>query len=313
MSADCARSSISCPLDSPDSQMRVRPASVARMLLGTHVQVVRVLVAERRAHIRPVVREHRLEILLGRDHELGLRADEIQQRTEALNRQQLGDVGAFGVRAVARRRGTGERARGHLFGGELRELAVLERRARPPARSRPRPSPQRALRERREPAQRLDLDIEHVDPHRPLLSRRKHVKQAAPQRELSPLLNLIDALVAGADELRCALVEVEQLAHAQFERVRAQLRVRHLLRQRDRAHDHHRRLLQGALRGARTEQRIERRHAQTDEMRRRCQVRLVRDAARRVVANAPRRQPSAEVCRQVACRAVIADHHQRRS
>ena len=56
------------------------------------------LVAERRAHVAPVVVEHRLEVLLGGDHQLGVRADQVEQRAEALDRQQLGDVRALGVR-----------------------------------------------------------------------------------------------------------------------------------------------------------------------------------------------------------------------
>ncbi len=259
-----------------------------------------------------MVAEHRLEVLLGRDHQLGLRADQVQQRTEALHRQQLGDVGALGVLGVARTRGAGHRAGGHLLRGDLRELAVLERQLRRRRDLDFVGVSQRALRERREPAQRLDLHVEHVDPHRPLLGRRKHVQQAAPQRELPALLDLIDALVAGAHELRRALVEVEQLAHAQLERVRTQLRVGHLLRQRNRAHDHHRRLASGGLRAARAEQRVERRHAQTDQVRRRRQVGLVRHAARGVVADAPRREPRAQVGSQVARGAVVTDHHQRR-
>ncbi len=75
--------------------------------------------------------------------------------------------------------------------------------------------PERALGERREPAQRLDLHVEHVHPHGALLGRREHVEQPAAQRELAALLDLVDALVAGVDELRGALLEVEQLAHAQ--------------------------------------------------------------------------------------------------
>ena len=110
--------------------------------------------------------------------------------------------------------------------------------------------PQRALRERGEPAQRLDLHVEHVHAHRPLLGRREHVQQAAAQRELAALLHLVGALVARADQLCRALVQVQQLAHAQRERVRAQLRVGHLLRQRHRAHHHHRLLAPGVLRGA---------------------------------------------------------------
>ncbi len=73
---------------------------------------------------------------------------------------------------------------------------------------------ERALRERREPAQRFDLDVEHVDPHRAVLGRSEHVQQPAAQRELPALLHLLDAFVAGRDELGGAFVEVEQLTHA---------------------------------------------------------------------------------------------------
>ena len=82
----------------------------------------------------------------------------------------------------------------------------------------------------REPAQRLDLDVEHVDADGALLGRRVDVEQAAADRELAAVLDLVDALVAGGDELLGGLVEVEQVADAQHEAVRAQLRVRDLLR-----------------------------------------------------------------------------------
>ena len=74
---------------------------------------------------------------------------------------------------------------------------------------------ERALSERREPAQRLDLDVEHVDAHRALLGRREDVEQPAAHRELAALLDLVDALVARGDEVAGGLLEVEQLAHAQ--------------------------------------------------------------------------------------------------
>ena len=100
---------------------------------------------------------------------------------------------------------------------------------------------ERALGEGREPAQRLDLVAEQVDPHGPVLGRREQVEQAAADRELAAILDLVDALVAGRDEVQRGLVEVDQLADAQHEAVRAQRRVGHLLRQRDRADDDHRR------------------------------------------------------------------------
>ena len=69
-----------------------------------------------------------------------------------------------------------------------------------------------ALGEGGEPAQRLDLDVEQVDADGALLGRRVDVEQAAADRELAALLDLVDALVAGGDEVQRGLVEVEQVA-----------------------------------------------------------------------------------------------------
>ena len=38
-----------------------------------------------------------VDLLLGCDHHLGLIADEVQQRAEALDREQLGDVGPLAL------------------------------------------------------------------------------------------------------------------------------------------------------------------------------------------------------------------------
>ena len=163
-----------------------------------------------------------------------------------------------------------------------------------------------ALRERGEPAQRVDLDVEQVDADRPLLGRRVDVQQPAADRELAALLDLVDALVAGGDEVVGRLVEVEQVALAQREAVRAQLGVRDLLAERDGGHDDHR--LLGARRGV--GQRVERGDPEPDEVRRRREVRLVGDAAARVVADRPRSQPGPQVLREVARGAVVAgDDH----
>ena len=88
---------------------------------------------------------------------------------------------------------------------------------------------ERALGEGREPAQRLDLVVEQVDADRALLGRRVDVEQPAADGELAAVLDLVDALVAGGDEVVRALVEVEQLADPQREAVRAQRRVGDLL------------------------------------------------------------------------------------
>ena len=91
---------------------------------------------------------------------------------------------------------------------------------------------ERALRERREGPHRLDLDVEELDAHRALGGRAEDVEQAAADRELAAVLDLRDALVAHLDERLRALVEVEQLADGERERVRAKRRVGDLLRQR---------------------------------------------------------------------------------
>ena len=186
-------------------------------LLGRDVEVVRVGVVEGRADVLPVVGERGADLLLGGEQHGGVRR-EVEERGEALDRQQLGDVGPvlLGLQ------------RGHLgqlavLGGELgggRDLDLLR-------------LAERALGERREPAQRLDLDVEQVDAHRAVLGRRVDVQQPAAGGELAAVLDLVDALVAGGDELGHALLEVEQLADAQLEGVRAQRRVGHLLAQRD--------------------------------------------------------------------------------
>ena len=60
---------------------------------------------------------------------------------------------------------------------------------------------QRALRERREGADRLDLVAEELDPERLAAGRREDVDDAAADGELAALLDLLDALVAGEREL----------------------------------------------------------------------------------------------------------------
>ena len=261
--------------------------------LRADVEVARVLVVERRADVLPVVAQRRLDVLLGGDDHLRALGDQLQQLAELVDREQLGDVRPILVR-VARR--------------DLGQLAVLGREL---GRGRDLDAvglPQAALGERGEPAQRLDLDVEQVDADGALLGRRVDVEQAAADRELPALLDLVDALVAGRDELLRGLVEVEQVADAQHEAVRAQLRVRHLLGQRGGA-DHDDRLL-GAL--GRVGQRVQRGDAQADEVRRRRQVRLVGDAAARVVADRPRRQPRLQVGGEIARGAVVADDDERR-
>ena len=181
-----------------DSQMRARSPSAAVICSGLTYRWCASVVAEGRAHVAPVVAQRRRELLLGRDDQLrpvpladAGRAARRSARPAAARRC----PGARAVLAVARRREL--RRRGDLgqlavLGGELgrrRDLDLLD-------------VAERALREGREPAQRFDLDVEHVDAHGALLGRREHVEQPAAHRELPALLDLVDALVAGARRAR---------------------------------------------------------------------------------------------------------------
>ena len=140
--------------------------------------------------------------------------------------------------------------------------------------------------------------------------RRVDVEDAAADRELAAVVDLVDALVAGGDEVDRDLVEVEQVAHAQPERLRAQRRVGDLLAERDGRDDDDRRLGRSVRRTVR-QQRVERGDAQADEVRRRREVRLVGDAAARVEAHRPRSEPVAQVGGQVAGLAVVGGDDQR--
>ena len=218
--------------------------------VGLDVEVVRVGVVERGADVVPVVAQRRLGLLLGGEDQLGLVRQEVEQLAEVADGQQLGDVRAL-VRALQR----GDLGQLAVLGGELGgggdldDLGVAER----------------ALREGGEPAQRLDLVVEQVDADRALLRGRVDVEQAAADGELAAVVDLVDALVARGDEVGGGLVEVEQLADAQREAVRAQRRVRDLLAQRDRGDDDDRRLadIGSPAASAVPRSRLRRRHSST--------------------------------------------------
>ena len=96
---------------------------------------------------------------------------------------------------------------------------------------------QRALGEGREPAHRLDLVAEQLDPHRALLGRREDVEDAAADGELAALLDLLDPLVAGGDEVAGDRAEVDLLAAGEREAGGAQRGVGNRLGQRRGAGD----------------------------------------------------------------------------
>ncbi len=256
--------------------------------VGLDVEAVGVLVVEGDADVGPVVAQARLDVLVGRDHDLRGVRDQVEQLAEAVDGQQLGDVRALVV-----------------GGGDLRQLAVLGRELGGGRDLDHVGLAEAALAEGAEPPQRVDLDVEEVDADGALLGGGIDVEQPAADGELAALLDLVDALVAGGHEVARRLAEVEQVALAQREAVRAQLRVGDLLGERDGGHDHH-----GLLRARRrVGQRVERGDPQAHEVGGRREVRLVRDAAARVVADGARPQPGPEVLCEVARRAVVARHH----
>ena len=168
---------------------------------------------------------------------------------------------------------------------------------------------ERALGERREPAQRVDLVAEQIDAHGAVGGHREDVEQAAADRELAALLHLVHALVPRRHEVLGAARQVHARARSQREAARAQRELGHLLRERPRG-DHHERWL-GTVR-ARPAECVERRHAQAHEVGGRAQMRLVADPARGVVADLARPQPRAQVAREVARGTVVAHDHEHR-
>ena len=272
----------------PDARAAVeRGADV----LGPDVEVAGVVVVEGGADVLPVVGQRGRDLLLGREHDRGVLRGEVQEGVEAVDREQLGDVGT--VLVVAQRGDLGQLP---VLGGELGGGGDLERVG----------LPQAALGEGREPAQGLDLDVEEVDADRAVLRGRIEVEQAAADRELAAVVDLVDALVARGDEVAADLVEVEEVALAQGEGRRAQRRVRDLLRERDRRDDDHRRLVAAGGGVLAAEEGVEGGDAQADEVRRRGQVRLVGDPAARVEPHGPWVQPRPQVSGEVSRLAVVA-------
>jgi hypothetical protein len=296
-------------LGARDRRQPQRPARFdrGRDAVRVDVEVVRVGVVEGGAHVGPVVAQRRLGVLFGREHELGLGGQEVEQLAEAVDGQQLGDVGTL----------VGALVRGHL-----RQLAMLRGELRRRRDLGDVGLAERALRERREPAQRLDLVVEEVDADRALLRRRVEVEQAAADGELPAVLDLVDALVARGDEVGGALLEVEQLADPEHEPVRAQRGVGDLLAQ---SHGGHPTTGARAKAPSRARRRSARppgdrarasRRARRPAGPTRCggrrEVGLVGDAAARVEAHGRAAQPGAEVLREVARGAVVAGDHERR-
>ena len=261
---------------------------------GLDVEVVGVGVVEGGADVVPVVAQRGLEVLVGGDHDVGVLGEEVEQLAEAVDRQQLGDVGA---------------AVGVLERGDLGELAVLGGELGGGRDLDPLRLAQRALGERREPAQRLDLDVEELDADGALLGRRVDVEQPAAGRELPAVLDLVDALVARGDELA---ERSRRGRAARRPRARSRAGAARGRAPSPTARRRRRRRPAPPRPGEASSTAVQRRDAQPDEVRRRGEVRLVGDAAAGVEAHRPRAQPGAQVGGEVAGGAVVAgDDHGR--
>ena len=258
-------------------------------LLRLDVEVVSVVVVEARGHVLPVVAQGGCELLLRGHRDQGLVRHQLEQLAEAVDRQHVRHVGT--LLRIGRRGDLGQLA---VLGGELRRRSDLH----------PVGLLERALREGREVGEPLHLDVEQLAAHRALLGGRIYVEDVAADRELAALLDLVDALVAARHQLPGRLVEIEQGSLLDLETVRAQVGVRHLLGERDRARDEHRVRVP-------SEQGIERGDAEPDQVRRRRQVGLVLHAARRVEAHPARAQELPQVGGEVARGPVVPRHHQR--
>ena len=161
------------------------------------VEVAGVVGVHRGRRVLPVVAQRRLDLLGGGEDDGGRVGDEVERRAEVVERQDLGE---------ARRLPS---LLGRLHRRQLGELAVLDVELGRRRELDPLGVAERALGEGREPAHRLDLVAEELDPHRPLLGRREDVEDAAAQGELAALLDLLDALVAGRDEVAGDRLEVD--------------------------------------------------------------------------------------------------------
>ena len=144
---------------------------------------------------------------------------------------------------------------------------------------------ERALRERREGADRLDLVAEELDPERLAARGREDVDEPAADGELSALLHPFDALVAGERKLLGETLDAGLLAGGELDPLGPLVGRRQQLRERGRG---------SADEPARSED-VERPCALADEVRRRLEAGVPADAAARqqrdlLVAEVPRRR-----------------------
>ena len=276
--------------DAGHREDRARPERVA----DRHVEAGDVVVVDRRADVGEVVVEGGVELVGSGDDDRGPIVDQLEERPEAIGRQELGErplrplLGSVGERRLGEQPVVGIDLGGR---GQLDPLGLAER----------------ALRERREVADRLDLVAEQLDPRRLILGRGEDVEDPAADRELAAVVDLLDPLVAAAGEQLGDVAEVDLLAPREREAGRPQRRVGDRLGERHGAGDDDRRLLVAIA-----DEGVEGGDPEADEVWRRRQVRLVAGPPGRVVADAARRQVGAELAGEVTGAAIVGGDDEQR-
>ena len=156
-------------------------------------------------------------------------------------------------------------------------------------------SGKRTLGERREGAHLLDLVAEEVDANGLPTGGGEHVHDPAPDGELAPLVDAVDALVAGEGQVLREAVDARLVSRPQRERHGARLERREPVRERASG---------GADEAARSED-VERAIALAHEVRRRREPGLVRDTAAREERDIPAADEPACRFRRVAGVSVL--------
>ena len=235
-----------------------------------------------------------LDLLGGGEDHRGRLGDQVQRRPEVLERQHLGEARRLAALLLGlHRRQLGEFA---VLGVELGRRCQLD----------PLGVAERALGEGREPAHRLDLVAEELDPHGALLGRAEDVEDAAAHGELAALLDLLDPFVAGrrrgrgrppSRSISSPLAIVKPAGRSEASGTASASAV----------------ALATTTASCSRRERVERVDPQPDQVRRRRDVRGEAGAARGVEADPARGQVGAQVGGEVAGGAVVGADQQRRA
>ena len=256
------------------------------------VEMLGVVGVHRRRRVLPVVAQRRLDLLGGGEHDRRRLRHQFQRRPEVSSGSASARFAASPSSSRRHRRQLGQFA---VLGVELGGRRQLD----------PLGLAQRALGEGREPAQRVDLVAEQLDPHRPLLGRRVDVENAAADGELA-------ALGRPGRRVRSRRRRGPRRPRRARSPRRGRSRTRPAAATASGTASASAVALATTTASCSRAERVEGVDPQPDEVRRRRHVRGVAGPPRGVEADPPRRQVSAQVGGQVAAGAVVGGDQQRR-